>query len=170
MNEKLIEKIKKAGIIKEGNFILKSGKTSKIYFDLRKIYKHPELVDLIVSELKKKIEELKLEITAIASSGYGGIPLATILSNKTRLPLILVRDIPKDHGRKSNIDGYVPNETDKILIVDDVLASGTSIKQTVDNLKNTQAKIIGAIVVIHREEGELNIPIYCLVKVSELLK
>ena len=67
--------------------------------------------------------------------------------------LTLVRDEPKKHGKGGWIDGYVPNEQDKVVLVDDVFTTGGSLRKLIKILEPTKAEIIGVYVVVKRGEG-----------------
>ncbi|MGD9275866.1 MAG: orotate phosphoribosyltransferase [Candidatus Pacearchaeota archaeon] len=169
MKQQLIKKLKELGIIKKGKFILKSGRVSDFYIDLRKAYGEPEILKMISELLCEKINNLKEKPNVIAASGYGGISIATLVANNLNLKLCLVREKSKDHGIENLIVGYNPKEDDRILIIDDIFASGTSINKTLDSLKQTPAKILGALVVIDREENPHNIKLNSLLKLSDFI-
>ena len=140
-------------IIKKGSFLLKSGKISDHYVDMRKAYGNPRLLDDLAEKL---IEKIPSGTTCIACSGFGGISLGTILPSNTKLPLTLVRDIPKNHGDLKTIEGYQPSKKDRVVVVDDVFSSGTSIERTIENLKDSGVSISNLLVILKR--GENNLP------------
>lgn len=144
----LLEKLKESGVIKEGDFVLKGGEKSNLYFDIKKAYGNPTLFKEILSEVSKLIPK---EATCIAGSGNGGIPLATALSLETNKKLSIVRDVEKNHGTRQMIDGYIPQDSDKVVVVDDVLTSGTSLRNTIKNLGDVT--IIKCVVILKRGEA-----------------
>ena len=83
--------------------------------------------------------------------------------------LCLVRDKKKNHGRNVFIEGYIPTAKDKIVIIDDVLSTGSSIKETIKILRKAKGKVIGAIVAVKRGEAKISVPITALFSVKELL-
>ncbi|MEK6925745.1 MAG: orotate phosphoribosyltransferase [Nanoarchaeota archaeon] len=170
IREELIRELKKAEIVSYGDFTLKSGKKSNFYVDLKKVFGNPRILSLICENLYNSLTLLDERPNVIAASGYGGIPIATLLSVKTGLHLTLVREKTKDHGENLVIEGYIPKKEDKIIIIDDVFSAGTSINNTIDGLKGTQAKILGAIVVLNREEAKANFPLKCLISLNELVE
>jgi orotate phosphoribosyltransferase len=166
MSKTLVEKLKSANVIQRGRVKLRSGKTSSFYIDIKKAYGNPELMNQIADELWAKIDK---QATCLAAAGYGGIPLAAVISSKYDIPVALVRDKVKTHGIESIINGYVPTAKDKVAIVDDVLTTGSSLKDTIENLKATEATIIGCYVVAKRGEATLPAPVEHLVD-SESIK
>ena len=147
----LIEELKNKNILKFGDFTLRSGVKSNYYCDVKEAIGDPKLLALIVKHLIKFVPK---NATCIAGSGYGGITLSSLVAYKLGLPLVLVRDKIKNHGTKKSIDGYVPNKTDRICIIDDVFKTGGSIAETTSNLLATGAKILKPIVVLNRSKSK----------------
>ena len=145
----IINLLKKEEIIKYGNFKLRSGLNSNYYCDIKKALGKPKLLEIIVREISKLIPK---ETTCIAGSGYGGITLASLVSYKKKLPLILVRDKVKNHGTKKTIDGYIPNKKDFVCIVDDVFTTGSSISDTRQKLSPTKCKFVKPLVFLNRSK------------------
>lgn len=147
MPKKLLRKIEEEDVIKRGIFKLKSGKTSNLYFDIKKLYGTP----LILKEVSKIIgQRINDEVTVIAASGVGGIPIATLVSSITNKNLTIIRDVKKGHGKRKSIEGYIPQNTDRVAIVDDVFSSGTSIQNTEKEVQQVGAEVIQKIVILNR--------------------
>lgn len=164
---KLVEELQKLRIIKKGKFVLTSGKTSDFYVDMKKVLGYPKASELICDEFCKIIDK---RVTCVASIGYGGLPLAARVSLKLRLPLVVVREKPREHGLKNLIDGYVPTEKDKVAIVDDVFTMGTSMTKIMKALRKTRAKIIAGYVVINRGDvSRFKIKIHDLLDVKKII-
>ena len=162
----LIRVLKPLEIILNESVILASGKPADFYFDVKKAYGYPGALNMIADELFDKIDK---RVSCIAASGYGGLSLATAISSRHNLNLVLVRDTPKKHGKAGWIDGYVPNEQDKIAVIDDVFTTGGSLRKLIQTLETTQAKILGAYVVVKRGEGELTVPLTYLLTPEDFL-
>jgi orotate phosphoribosyltransferase len=143
-----LKKLKKIGAIQKGEFILKSGKKNNVYYDLKKVYGEPLVFKEVVLEILKLIPK---KTTCIAGSGNGGIPLATAVALSLGKKLSIVRDVLKDHGTKKEIDGHVPTQKDKVVIVDDVLSSGTSLRNTIEKLES-KTEILKCVVILKKEE------------------
>ncbi|OGM99381.1 MAG: hypothetical protein A3B91_00485 [Candidatus Yanofskybacteria bacterium RIFCSPHIGHO2_02_FULL_41_29] len=146
----LARELKKLKIVKRGRVVLKSGEVSDFYVDMKKAFGDPRAFSLICSELCKIIDK---RATCVAGSGHGGLPLATAVSLRLKLPLVLVRDSDKKHGLSKLIDGYVPGKKDKVVVIDDVFSSGTSISNTVRALNKTKSKIVAGYVVVSRGDA-----------------
>lgn len=164
--EKLILKLKAIKVIQRQKINLKHAGASNFYIDIKKIYGYPEILDLISDAVIGGIDK---RTTCVAGAGYGGIPLATAVSLKLGLGLVLVRDKKKAHGRNVWIDGYVPQAKDRVWIIDDVFTTGKSIEHMTKILKITKAKVIGCSVVVRRSEQKISIPYKSILTMEELL-
>jgi len=132
----LLNKFYHLDIIKYGEFTLKSGAKSNIYIDYRKLVNYPQffnyleqLIDLMYPTLFQSNDNVKLMPIPM-----GGLPLGNYLSFAKQIPQVMIRDKPKDHGTKKIIEGIYSRE-DSFIIVEDVITSGTSIKEAFTNLQ-----------------------------------
>lgn len=102
--------LKRLKVLKKGKFVLTSGKTSGFYVDMKKVLGYPKTSEILCNNFCKIIDK---KATCVASIGYGGLPLAARVSLKLKLPLVVIREKPREHGLKNLIDGYIPTEKDK---------------------------------------------------------
>lgn len=163
--DELIKRLKEVGVISREPVTLRSGIQSDIYCDIKKAFGFSDVFTALAREISKKISQ---NITCIAASGHGGLPLAALVASQLNLKFSLVRHNAKDHGKNKLIDGYVPGGGDIIAIVDDVFSTGSSIKDTILSLKETGAKIDCAVVVVKRGESSLQIPLLCVFELEEI--
>jgi orotate phosphoribosyltransferase len=150
--EKLIRLLKKYEIVRRENVTLKNAGGSSFYVDIKKAFGYPEILKIMTELIFQKVDA---KVDCIASGGYGGLPLAGAVASKYSLKLALVREKPKNHGRNTWIDGYVPQKGEKVWIIDDVFSTGGSIKEMVGIIKKTGAKVLGASVVVRRSNKKI---------------
>jgi len=160
----LIEKLNQLGVLEKQKVILKSKKISDFYIDLKKAYGLPEILNEITDRLYALIPK---EANCIAASDYGGLPIAAAISSKYGLNLVLIRNKRKNYGLNKLIDGYIPNQKDKIAIVDDVMTTGASLKKIIEVIKPTKAKILGCYVVVNRGKVNLKYPLNWLFEAKD---
>lgn|SRR3989344_9527085 len=144
---------------------LASGEKSDYYIDIKKAYGYPKVLDLMAELLASFIPNY---VSCIASSGYGGIPLASLISAKTGRNLTLIREAPKNHGTKVLIDGYTPKSEDVVALVDDVFTTGGSLRKMRQAL-GEEINIGGYYVVVKRGEGKLDRPLHSLITPEDLI-
>jgi len=144
----IIKKLKDCDIIKTGEFILKSGEKSNTYFDFRNLISHPNILKEITNLLVEKTTKINELVVGVP---MGAIPLATCYSQVTELPMILVRNKKKDHGISKMIDGKF-NIGQKVILIEDVITSGKSVRETIKKLE-LEGLIVNEIICILDRQG-----------------
>ena len=144
----------KNDIIKFGNFTLASGKDSSYYIDLRLVPSYPHQFRKMVKNLQNLIiEKTGLDnFDSLASVPTGGLVVASALAIEVVKPLIYVRNKPKEHGTTKSIEGKTSAGM-KVVMVDDVATTGTSVLNGIKQLKESGLLISDVYVIINRLEG-----------------
>ena len=152
LKETLIDILKKENIIIKGEFILKSGKKSKYYVDFRKLISKPEIFCSLTSLLGQLLPNINIGIKNYYLCGlpYAGIPYCVHLAMGYKIPMIMLRKEQKKYGTKKMIEGNI-KKNEEIVIIDDILTSGTSIIESLGYFKDYKIKNI--IVILDRCEG-----------------
>jgi orotate phosphoribosyltransferase/orotidine 5'-phosphate decarboxylase subfamily 1 len=154
----IVRQLIECGIVKYGDFKLKSGANSKIYFDLRSIIANPSLTNqvcwqlqlTILKELKDTFDIRSTKEVCIVGVPTGAVPIAAILSHNMELPIAMVRDAPKDHGLGKQIEG---SDAKHIILVEDVITTGGSVEKFAKILEANGKKIILIVCILDREAG-----------------
>jgi len=144
----------KNDIIKFGDFTLTSGKNSSYYIDLRLVPSYPHQFRKMVKNLQNLIiEKTGLDnFDSLASVPTGGLVVASALAIEVVKPLIYVRNKPKEHGTTKSIEGKISDGM-KVVMVDDVMTTGTSVLNGINQLKEAGLLVSDLYVVINRLEG-----------------
>src|SRR5277367_2234917 len=132
-----------------GEFTLRSGAKSHEYFDKYLFEADPALLKDIAGAMVKLVPA---GIDALAGLEMGGIPIATMLSQLTGLPVLFVRKKAKDYGTCKIAEGG-PVRGRKLLIVEDVVTSGGAILDAAKALRVEGAELWAVVCVIDRESG-----------------
>jgi len=143
----LCERIKELGL-KEGDFVLTSGKRSGYYLDIKKAYTRPG----VLSEIAARMETLLEGEERIAGMELGAVPIAVALSLKSGLPFAIIRKEGRKHGTGDRVEGGI-KQGERVLLVEDVATTGGSILSAVKAIEEAGGKCGRAIVVVDRLEG-----------------
>lgn len=147
-NQKAVaEKLLQVGAVKlspKDPFTWASGWKSPIYCDNRKVLSFPYVRDFIKSEMCNIIFEKFDNATMLAGVATAGIPWGAMAADQLKLPYIYVRPKPKEHGLGNQIEGAY-NETNKILVIEDLISTGKSSLQVVDVLRSAGLEVVGMI-------------------------
>ena len=142
--------------VRTGTITLASGRTTDFYIDGRLVTLSPEGL-LLVSTLI--LDRIRDRADAIGGPSAGADPMVAgvgILARQHQVPLkiFFTRKEAKGHGMQRRIEGPALAPGDRVLLVDDVATSGGSLIQAASVVReDTQAELIGALVIVDREEG-----------------
>ncbi len=129
-----------------------SGKKSSFYLDVKKAYTRPEVMEAIVERAKRKIQEKGLGFDRVAGVALGAVPLAAALGLELGVPFLMIRKQKKGHGTGDVIEGEL-NSGDRVLLVEDVTTSGSSVLSGVEALRASGALCDTVLTVVDRREG-----------------
>jgi orotate phosphoribosyltransferase len=132
-----------------GTFTLRSGVVSHEYFDKYRFESDPQLLSDIAASCAALVP---YGMDALAGLELGGVPLATMISQATRLPAVYVRKEAKTYGTCQLAEG---GEIDgrRLCIIEDVVTSGGAILDAASELRARGARLGPVICVIDRESG-----------------
>ncbi|MBK9634466.1 MAG: orotate phosphoribosyltransferase [Bacteroidetes bacterium] len=147
--EQLIDnllQIKAIRMSPQNPFTWASGWKSPVYCDNRKILSYPIVRDLVKGGIYEMAKNQFSNFNCIAGVATAGIAWGAILADQLNLPFVYVRSKPKEHGMKNTIEGDLP-ENARVLVVEDVISTGMSSLQAVDDLRTQGAQIIGMLAI-----------------------
>ncbi|MDE0742464.1 MAG: orotate phosphoribosyltransferase [Woeseiaceae bacterium] len=181
-----LELAMKLGVLKFGEFTLKSGRKSPYFFNAGLFNTGQSVADL-GQYYANTIVDSGIEFDMIFGPAYKGIPLATISAaalaehHQINKPFSYNRKESKQHGEGGVIVGAPLNG--KVLIIDDVITAGTAVKEAFNLIENSNAKIAGLIISLDRQEigvsgksaiqeleDNLNIPVVSIAKLDDLIE
>ncbi len=139
--EKLLKDLR---VLQEGHFLLNSGLHSKYYFEKFRVLENPEAASALCSIIANKFKGD--DIDWIIGPTTGGIIIAFEVARQMnkRAGFAEEREGARVIGRGFDI------KNKKVLIVDDVMTTGTSLIQTIDAVKAKEATVVGVAVLIDR--------------------
>jgi orotate phosphoribosyltransferase len=145
----------KARAVAFGQFTLASGKTSTYYINSKKAFFHSECAALLGEALHDLTADL--DVGALGGLEVGAIPLTTaavIHYHRQGRPMegFFVRKQAKGHGSQERIEGVLPAGA-RVAIVDDVLTTGGSALQAVEEVEKAGATVVAVVCIVDRLEG-----------------
>ncbi len=132
-----------------GEFLLRSGTVSDQYFDKYRFESDPNLLRAIAEKMAPMIPA---GTEVLAGLEMGGIPVATMVSQLTGIPVCFVRKSAKKYGTCKFAEG-IDIEHKKVVIIEDVITSGGQAILSATDLRQVHANVEHVICVINREEG-----------------
>ncbi len=150
-----IDFIRDTGVLKFGQFTLKSGRTSPYFFNAG-LFNTGTQLDALSQAYAATIAQSGIEFDVLFGPAYKGIPLAATTSvalareHGINKPYAFNRKEIKDHGEGGQIVGH-PLEG-RILIIDDVITAGTAIRESIELIHHHGATPAGVVVALDRME------------------
>ncbi|MFV0468619.1 MAG: orotate phosphoribosyltransferase [Dysgonomonas sp.] len=143
--EKLL-RIKAIKLQPSNPFTWASGWKSPIYCDNRKLLSYPVIRTFVKIELARLIIENFPDADAIAGVATGAIAPGALVADILGLPFVYIRATPKDHGLENLIEGDLKPGS-KVVVVEDLVSTGSSSLKAVDAIRNDGSEAIGMVAV-----------------------
>ena len=138
-----------------GDFVLASGRSSDFYFNGKQVTLEGRGLYLASRLILERCRDLRID--AIGGLTLGADPIASgvvaLSGEGNPLRAFIVRKEPKDHGTGALIEGPPLRAGDRVLVVDDVITTGSSLLKAIDALREQPVEIVEALAVVDREEG-----------------
>lgn len=185
--EGFIKFLLESDVLKFGEFITKSGRKTP-YFVNTGNYDDGKKLSILGEFYADAVYGNFKGLNCVFGPAYKGIPLSVVTSLKLyerygfNVKCSFNRKEVKDHGEGGIIIGHEFSEEDKVVIVEDVITSGISIRESVEILKNSgNPRILGVVVSVDRmEKGreklateeikeEFGIEVISIVKITDII-
>jgi orotate phosphoribosyltransferase len=142
----LLLKIKAVKLSPNDLFTWASGIKSPIYCDNRVTLSYPEIRTFIRQNFVRAIEDNFPGPEVVAGVATGGIAQGALVAQEMGLPFVYVRSAKKDHGLTNLIEGEVYPEQN-IVVVEDLISTGSSSLSVVNALKDAGCRIAGMVAI-----------------------
>ena len=183
-----IQFLQSAGVLKFGDFTAKSGRKIPYFINAGEIKTGEQISKLGEFYAKAYLEKVGNKRTVLYGPAYKGISIAVsaavaLSKNGLDVPFFFNRKEVKDHGEGGVFVGYVPSESEEIVIVEDVITAGTAIRESMGILEHLGAKVAATFVMVDRKEkgqteksamgeiaDEYGFPVYSVVDVYDIIE
>ena len=184
--KEFIELALELGVLRFGEFTLKSGRVSPYFFNAG-LFGSGYAAAKLGRYYAAAIAESGIEFDMLFGPAYKGIPLAALAAaalaehHDIDVPYSYNRKEAKDHGEGGNIVGQPLSG--RIMIVDDVITAGTAVREAYQIVTQAGAEIAGLTISLDREErgqgsvsavqelkGSLGIPVVSIAGLGDLVE
>jgi orotate phosphoribosyltransferase len=167
MAENVVAMFEKSGALLQGHFLLASGLHSPVYWEKAMVLQHPEYVARLCRLIADHYR--KAGATVVAGPTTPGI----ILSYETARQLG-VRGIFAEKNEALGIRefrrGFTVSPGEKVLVVDDIMTTGGSVREVIDAVKKLGGEIVGVSVLVDRsvQPVDFGVPFYACHRAEEV--
>lgn len=151
--EEVMRKFEEAGAIQKGHFKLTSGVHSDIYIQCAQVMQYPEFMNNLCSELGKKFRGDDVDV--IVGPAMGAIIMAHVMA-RVLGPWVRAIFTERENGKMTLRRSFKIKKGEKVLVVEDVTTTGSSVKEVIDIVKERQGKVVGVGALIDRSGGKID--------------
>ncbi len=150
--EQVIERFKRTGALLEGHFILSSGLHSSSYLQCALVLQHPSEAEAFGRALAERSSATKIE--TVAAPAIGGLIIGYEVARALGARFIWTE---REAGQMTLRRGFTVRPGESVLVVEDVITTGGSTRETIEALKSNGALVVGAASIIDRSSGRADV-------------
>jgi orotate phosphoribosyltransferase len=150
-----------SGALREGHFILASGRHSPLYLEKFQVLQHPAETERLCAALASWAQPLAVD--TVAGPTTGGIILAHEVARQLGVRAIYAERRQNGAGREFR-RGFSLRPGERVVVVDDIMTTGGSVHETVDAVRTAGGHVAGAAVLVDRSGGaaDVDVPVEAL--------
>src|SRR5437763_4337017 len=151
-SSEVIERFKRTGALLEGHFVLTSGLHSERYLQCALVLQHPPEAEAFGRALGERFRAEGIE--TVAAPAIGGLVIGYEVARALGARSIWTE---REQGRMTLRRGFTVRPGETILVVEDVITTGGSTRETIEALRTAGARVIAAASIIDRSGGRADV-------------
>ncbi len=149
--ERVLEILKEAGVLLEGHFLLTSGRHSNKYLQCAKIFQDTKYSEELCKDLAEKFTNDGVEL--VIGPAIGAIQMSYEVSRWLGVKNIFAE---RENGEMTLRRNFKIEKGQKVLVVEDVVTTGGSVKEVLKIVKEHGGEVVGVGVVVDRTGGKID--------------
>jgi orotate phosphoribosyltransferase len=151
-SEQVLDLYKKTGALLTGHFLLSSGLHSEQYLQSALVLQQPDIATKLCAALAEHFREARIE--AVIAPALGGV----FVSHETARALgVRALFAERVHGELTLRRGFTIRQGERVLVVEDVITTGKSTKETIRVVQEAGGAVIAAASLIDRSGGKADL-------------
>ena len=161
--DEVLDLFRRSGALLEGHFRLTSGLHSPGYLQCALVLSQPDSAETLGRELAALIRHVRP--TVVLSPAIGGIVIGQEVGRALGVRALFAE---RQDGQLTLRRGFTLSERDRVLVVEDVLTTGGSTRETIEVAKAAGAQVVGAASIVNRSGGaaKFDVPLESLLEYS----
>jgi len=161
--DELLDLFRRSGALLDGHFRLTSGLHSSGYLQCALVLQHPQSAESLGRALADRAADLRA--TSVLSPALGGIVIGQEVGRALGIRALFAE---RQDGQLMLRRGFTLSEGDRVLVVEDVLTTGGSTRETMEVAKAAGARVVGAASIVDRSGGSIqfDVPFNALLDVA----
>jgi orotate phosphoribosyltransferase len=159
----LLTLFRQSGALHDGHFRLSSGLHSPGYLQSAVVLQHPREAERLGTALADQVR--RYSATAVLSPALGGIVIGQEVGRALGVRAIFAE---RENGTLTLRRGFAVNANDKVIVVEDVLTTGGSTRETMNVAVAAGAQVVAACAIVDRSSGQhgLDVPFHALLSIK----
>ena len=161
--DELLDLFRRSGALLEGHFRLSSGLHSTGYLQCALVLQHPEHAELLGRAIA--VQTRQLGATVVLSPALGGVIIGHEVGRALGVRAVFAE---RQDSALMLRRGFVLGENDRVLVIEDVVTTGGSTRETMQVATAAGGHVVGAASLVDRSGGrsELSVPFYALLEID----
>lgn len=164
MTNEVLNLLERAEGVLHGHFCLTSGLHSDIYFQCAKLYQYPEITSELGKRLAEKLSDIEFDTIVAPAIGAVIIGYETAKNAKKRNLFVERKD-----GVMQLRRGYTLKKGEKVVIIEDVITTARTIKETMDAIKEYEPEVVAVGCIVDRTKGKTEYNIKSLLQIDPVV-
>jgi len=159
--DEVLAEFRAAGALLEGHFVLSSGRHSPVFLQKMFVFMDPVRTERLCRALAEKVRARFGAIDLVVSPAVGGIVPGYETARQLGCKAVFVE---RENGVFRLRRGFRIPEGARVLIVEDIVTTGLSTRETIDAVRGEPGTIVGAAVLVDRSDGaaDVGVPLVSL--------
>ncbi len=159
----LLDLFRKSGALLEGHFRLSSGLHSSGYLQCALVLQHPAQAEMLGQAIAEHVRDLRA--TVVLSPALGGVVIGQEVGRALGVRAIFAE---RQDGALTLRRGFILAENDRVLVVEDVLTTGGSTRETIQVARAAGGQVVGAASIVDRSGGAfyLDVPFHSILAIA----
>jgi orotate phosphoribosyltransferase len=153
----VLETLRASGALKEGHFVLSSGRHSDQYIEKFDLLRQPNATSDACRLIADRFRDLEIDV--VAGPTTGGVILAFEVARQLGVAAAYAERGTNSDSTREFRRGTTFSTGSRVLIVDDILTTGGSLRETLDALAAHPVDVAGVAILVDRSGGEANVPV-----------
>jgi orotate phosphoribosyltransferase len=150
--DEVVERFRRTGALLEGHFVLTSGLHSAQYLQCALVLQHPQEAEAFGRAIASRFDGQNVE--TVAAPAIGGIIIGWEVARALGVRSIWTE---REDGRMTLRRGFTVRPGERVLVVEDVITTGGSTRETIEALRQAGALVVGAASIIDRSGGRADV-------------
>jgi orotate phosphoribosyltransferase len=161
--DELLDLFRRSGALLDGHFRLSSGLHSTGYLQCALVLQHPQHAEALGRAIAERTRPLRA--TVVLSPALGGVVIGHEVARALGVRALFVE---RQEGVLTLRRGFMIAESDRVLVIEDVLTTGGSTRETMQVARAAGGQVVGAAAIVDRSGGavRMDVPFAALLEID----